>query len=148
MVEVNNLTKTAIPKSFLEIVAKKVLIGENKVKECLSIAVVDRTEMEKLNSCYRGKKESTDVLAFCENYELGIRNYECSGLKNQIGMGEVVICLEKIKENAEKYNVDFRKELARALIHGILHLMGYDHEKSTIDAEKMKEREDYYSADF
>ncbi len=46
MVEVNNLTKTAISKLFLKRVAKKVLIGENRIKEELSIAIVDKKEAE------------------------------------------------------------------------------------------------------
>ncbi len=137
MVEVNNLTKTAISKLFLKRVAKKVLIGENRIKEELSIAIVDKKEMEELNGRFRKKKESTDVLAFSGNYEF-------FNIGNQIGLGEAVICPEKIRENAEKYNVDFKKELARVLIHGILHLIGYDHEKNKADATKMREKEEYY----
>jgi len=141
MVEINNLTKIAVSKLFLKRVAKKVLMGENRIKEELSIAVVDEKEIEELNSRFRGKKEPTDVLAFSGNYEFFDPG-------NQIGLGEMVICPEKIMENAEKYNMEFDKELARVLIHGILHLMGYDHEKSKADAVNMREKEEYYLTKF
>jgi probable rRNA maturation factor len=141
MVEVNNLTKIAISRSFLRGVAKKVLMGENRKEETLSIAVVDKKEMEELNSRYRNKQEPTDVLSFdlsCEFLES----------KKVMGLGEVVICPEKIRENAEKFNIDFKKELTKVLIHGILHLLGYDHEKSEADAKKMREREEHYLVNF
>lgn len=138
--EVNNLTKIAISKPFLKRVAKKVLMGENKVKEELSIAVVDKKEMEELNSRYRGKQEPTDALAFVWNQKFPVAG-------NLIELGEVVICPEKIRENAEKYNVEFEKELEKVLIHGILHLIGYDHEKSKADATKMRKKEEHYSVD-
>ena len=72
----------------------------------------------------------TDVLAFPN--------------KN-LGLGEIVVCLREVKKNAKRYNSTFEKELARVLIHGILHLLGYNHEKNTIEAKKMKEKEESYS---
>ncbi len=139
--EVNNLTKIAISRQFLKGVAKKVLMGENRKEETLSVAVVDKKEMESLNSSYRNKQEPTDVLSF----DLSCKILES---KNAMGLGEVVICPEKIRENAEKYNIDFKKELTKVLIHGILHLLGYDHERSEKDAKIMAKKQDYYLANF
>ncbi len=63
-------------------------------------------------------------------------------------MGEVIICPEVAKDNAKKYGNlvqgGFKKELAKILIHGILHLAGYDHEKTKKEAEIMEKREEYY----
>jgi len=59
-------------------------------------------------------------------------------------LGEIVICLREVKKNARRFNSTFKKELVRVLIHGILHLLGYDHEKLEKEAEKMEEKENYY----
>jgi len=59
-------------------------------------------------------------------------------------LGEVVVCLEAVKKNAKKLDLDYNKELARVLIHGILHVFGYDHEKSEKEAKKMRKKEEYY----
>lgn len=60
------------------------------------------------------------------------------------GLGEIIICLSEVKKNAKKFNSSFEKELNRVLIHGILHLLRYDHEKSDEEARKMEEKEKYY----
>jgi len=62
----------------------------------------------------------------------------------EIGLGEIVICLREVKKNAKRFSLIFEKELARVLIHGILHLLGYNHEKSEKEAEKMRKKEEYY----
>ncbi|MDP2966842.1 MAG: rRNA maturation RNase YbeY [bacterium] len=113
MIEINNLTTNPVDKEFLEKVAKKVLMGENKEKLELSIVLVGQARIRKLNKKYRQNYRSTDVLSFA---------YDNSG--------EIVICLPEVKKNAKKLKSVFRKELAKVLIHGILHLLGYDHEKS------------------
>ncbi len=139
MIEINNLTATTVNEKFLERVAQKVLKGENRKKEYLSIAFVGEKRIRELNKKYRGKNRATDVLAFGEipNSKFRIP----SSIKR---LGEIVICLEVIKKNAKRYNSTLEKELARVLIHGILHLLGYEHEKSKAEAEKMKERENHY----
>ena len=58
--------------------------------------------------------------------------------------GEVVICLRQTLKNAKRIGSVPEKELARVLIHGILHIIGYDHEKNKAEAERMeKKQEDY-----
>ncbi|PIR71400.1 MAG: rRNA maturation RNase YbeY, partial [Candidatus Nealsonbacteria bacterium CG10_big_fil_rev_8_21_14_0_10_37_25] len=83
--------------------------------------------IRKLNKKYRGKNRMTDVLSFPDN-----------------GLGEIVICLREVKKNAKKFGSSFKKELSTCLIHGILHLLGYDHEKSVEEVKKMRDREEYY----
>lgn len=128
MIEINNLSSSykKIDKVFLKKIAEKVLKGENqKGKIEISIAVVNPDEIQKLNNQYRKKNKPTDVLSF-----------------GKIGeeISEIVICPEEVEKNGE----DFKKELARVLIHGILHLFGYDHEKKKTDAEKMFLKQDEY----
>jgi len=134
MIEINNLTTSRVDEDFLKKTAKMVLEGEHppvgRVPEeaNLSIALVGQGRMRELNKKYLGKNRATDVLAFGDND----------------GLGEIVICLREVKKNARRFNSTFKKELVRVLIHGILHLLGYDHEKLEKEAEKMEEKENYY----
>ncbi len=127
MIEINNLTAVSIDESFLKAVARKVLKGEKQEDKDLSIALVGQEKIKELNKRYRGENRATDVLAFPGN-----------------GLGEIVICLKEVKKNAKRFNSVFEKELARVLIHGILHLSGYDHEKREIEARKMMKKEKDY----
>ena len=124
--EINNLTGLIIDGNFLKAVAKKVLKERNKEKIDLSIVFVGQERMKKLNQKYRRKNKLTDVLAFGE------------------GLNEIVICPQEVKKNAKRFNSVFKKELARVLIHGILHLLGYNHEKGGKEAEKMEKKQNYY----
>ena len=128
MIEINNLSEKyrKIDTVFLKKVATKVLKEEkNKKKIELSIAIVNPQEIKKLNKKYRKKNKPTDVLSFGE-----------------IGgdISEIVICPEEVEKNGK----DFKKELTLVLIHGILHLLSYDHEKTKKEAEKMFQKQEEY----
>ncbi|MFZ2390681.1 MAG: rRNA maturation RNase YbeY [Minisyncoccales bacterium] len=128
MIEINNLSEKyrKIDTVFLKKVATKVLKEEkNKKKIELSIAIVNPQEIKKLNKEYRKKNKPTDVLSFGE-----------------IGgdISEIVICPEEVEKNGK----DFKKELTLVLIHGILHLLSYDHEKTKKEAEKMFQKQEEY----
>jgi probable rRNA maturation factor len=128
MIEINNLSAgyKKIDKVFLKKVTEKVLKGEgNKKKIELSIAIVNPEEIKKLNKEYRKKNKPTDVLSFGE-----------------IGgdVSEIVICPEEVEKNGK----DFKKELTLVLIHGILHLFKYDHEKTKKEAERMFQKQEEY----
>lgn len=127
MIEVKNLAGGRIDKKFLRKTAKIVLKGERGKIKNISIALVGFQEIKTLNKKYRKKDKPTDVLSF---------DYGNSG--------EIVICPQEVKKNAEKFGNPFKKEIRRILIHGILHLLGHDHEKSKKEAAKMKEKENYY----
>jgi len=132
MIEINNLTADPVNDGFLKKIAKTVLKRKKYPKKTLSIALIGQKKIKDLNRKYRNKNRVTDVLAFPGDKETGL--------------GEIVICPEKVKKNAKRFKSVYKKELARVLIHGILHLLGYDHEKSKIEAEIMiKEEEDYLS---
>lgn len=127
MIEINNLTTDPVDEEFLKKVSQKVLEGEKQKDKNLSIALVGQGRIRKLNKKYRGKNRVTDVLSFPED-----------------GLGEIVICLREVKKNTKRHNSTFKKELAQVLIHGILHLLGYNHEISKEKAKKMAEKENYY----
>src|SRR3989344_3526233 len=126
MIEINNLTDFSVDKKIILGVAKKVLKGENKGIENLSIAFVYPEEIRKINKKYRRKDKPTDVLSFEK-----INNFK----------GEF---LEVVKEKALAEKKTFKEEMVKTLIHGILHCLGYDHEKSQKEEVVMQEKERYY----
>lgn len=130
MIEIKNLTKFSVDRKSFSQVAKKVLLGENRGTETVSLAFVDKKEIKKLNKNFRKKDKPTDVLSF--------------ELKEKNLLGEIIICPAVVKENAKKYRVTIKYEMFKVFIHGILHLCGYDHEKSEKEAEIMENKQDKY----
>ena len=121
-VEITNLTNFAVDKKSFAQVAKKVLSGENREIENISLAFVGKKEIQELNKKYRKKNKPTDVLSF------NLDEKDC--------LGDIVICPEIVKEKGE--------EMLEVFVHGILHLLGYDHERSKKDEEIMLNKQDLY----
>lgn len=143
MIEINNLTTNPIDENFLKKIAKFVLKEEKKGASYLSIALIGPGRMRKLNKRYLGKNRVTDVLAFPES-KVPLEKFKIFPPQKVPPLGEIVICLREVKKNAKRFNSSFKEELARILIHGILHLLGYDHEKDKVAAKKMEEKQNYY----
>jgi probable rRNA maturation factor len=59
-------------------------------------------------------------------------------------LGEIVICPEVVKENAKKSGMSEKYEMMKVFIHGILHLLGYEHEKSRREADRMEKKQNIY----
>ncbi len=131
-IEINNLTNFTVDKTFFKGVAKKVLKGENKERENISVAFVSILEIQKLNKKYRKKDKPTDVLSFEKVSDF---KDECS---------EIIICPQYVKEKATDFTISLKKELAKMLIHGILHILGYDHEISKAEEGRMFEKQEEY----
>ena len=101
----------------------------------VSVLLVNDAGMRRLNHLYRGIDSTTDVLSFpllSENPVLCTRH---------LLLGDIVISLPQAKRQAEEYGTTFNRELVRLLIHGLLHLLGHDHEKSSYRAAKMRRLE-------
>ena len=142
MIEINNLTTVEIDQERIKDIVKKVLEEENKQGN-ISLAFIGQGRMRVVNKKYRGKNRVTDVLAFPES-KVSFEKFRIGPFKKFSGLGEIVICLREVKKNAKKFTSSFNKELARVLVHGVLHLLGYDHEKSEEQAKKMEEKEKNY----
>jgi len=136
-INIQNFTKKIIDKRSIRKLAKRILEKE-KGEGDISIVFVDPEKIKDLNKRYRNKNEITDVLSF--DYSLLNSKF----FKRNFELGEIFICLAKVKENARDFKLDFEKELKWVIIHGILHLLGYDHEKSEKQAIKMREKEKNY----
>jgi probable rRNA maturation factor len=127
MIEANNLTQIKVDLNSLRKIAGKVLCGEKQDCTELAVSLVSSAEIKKLNKKYRKKDTATDVLSF---------TYKDSG--------EIVLCPQIIKQNAKNFGESFKKELTQVLIHGILHILGYNHEKKESEAVKMEKKTNYY----
>lgn len=139
MISITNLTANSIDKSFFEKITNLVLKKEKKSEE-ISIVLIGPAKMRKLNKQYLGKNKTTDVLSFGKVQPLEFKFPP--GKEKELG--EIVICLREVRKNTKRLKSIFETELARVLIHGILHLLGYNHEKSGKDVKKMQEKENYY----
>ncbi|MBI4684266.1 MAG: rRNA maturation RNase YbeY [Nitrospirae bacterium] len=113
----------------------------------LSILLVNDGMMRVLNSAYRGIDKTTDVLSFPQHKPsaFSIRHSaKKSSLvtcHSSLILGDIVINLQAAKRQAEEHKFSFRDELRWLLVHGILHLIGYAHERSGYSAKKMREKE-------
>jgi probable rRNA maturation factor len=99
----------------------------------LSVLFVNSRRMKILNTLYRGIPRDTDVLSFPLMDE-GFR-------PNESALGDIVISVPRALKQAEEFEVTFYNELLRLLIHGLLHLIGYDHEISPYQKKKMEKKE-------
>jgi probable rRNA maturation factor len=111
------------------------LLGLRKAE--ISILFVNDERMRILNRRFRGIDRTTDVLSFPQN-EFISPNAE--RLTPNVVLGDVVISLPKTKKQAEENGLTFHQELKRLLIHGLLHLTGYDHERNTYQENKMRKK--------
>jgi probable rRNA maturation factor len=102
----------------------------------LVIVFVDAKEQRRLNKTYRGKNYATDVLSFESMDPVGDSAGDLGTL------GELVICPEVISRQAKEHGLLVREELGYMVLHGFLHLLGYDHEKSEREAKRMFQLQD------
>ena len=99
----------------------------------ISILIVDDPQIEELNQQYLNRKGPTNVIAFA------MREGEFSDLSPQL-LGDVVISTDTAAREAQIASTSMERRFNELLVHGILHLMGYDHETSEDDARVMEDR--------
>jgi probable rRNA maturation factor len=109
----------------------------------LSLTIVSDPAIRALNRKYRGQDKPTDVLSFSQIEELGTAPPDPRKVRNLEGMplGDIVISIDTALAQSREYNVSPNERLRTLLIHGFLHLLGYDHERSPSEARKMSARQ-------
>ena len=114
----------------LKKIAQKALeiVEQDHAELCL--VLVGNAEIRKLNAKFRKKDYPTDVLSFPAGDQLPVSI-----------LGDVVISVEKAKAQSKERRRTFNEEMVTLLIHGIVHLLGYDHERSSKDARIMERLE-------
>lgn len=114
----------------------------NIEKAYLGIGVVTPEEIHRLNKEHRNVNKVTDVLSFPMFTEEELKNISSVYLnEEEISIGDIVICLDKIEKQAEEYGTGFSREMLYMITHGICHLIGYDHIEEN-DKIKMREMEE------
>ncbi|MBI5180132.1 MAG: rRNA maturation RNase YbeY [Nitrospirae bacterium] len=114
--------------------AKKVLMALELTDSELSILFANDTQMQGLNREYRNKDKTTDVLAF------SMSDGQYPHINPAI-LGDIVISLPTARRQAKEKGRGIYEEIAVLLVHGILHLIGYDHEKGEKEELRMKRKE-------
>ena len=107
-----------------------VIKSENKKCGTVTIVFCSDGYLLTINRNYLKTSNLTDVIAF---------DY-CQG---SLISGDVFVSVERVRENAKIYGVDFDQEIQRVIVHGVLHLIGYG-DKNAGDKKAMKQKEDYY----
>lgn len=104
--------------------------NEGKEIESLSFLFVDDEEMLKYNKKYLQHESYTDVITFYSSVDKRIA-------------GDIIISLERVKDNAKFYQVSYNYELQRVMVHGLLHLLGYN-DKNKEEKKIIRKKENYY----
>ena len=126
----NDVRASGVDGRALVATAKKLLAAIGERDSSLSLTVVDDAAIRELNRDHRGKDKPTDVLSF-PMFEGG--EAPQAGVERMLG--DVVISVETARRQAAEYDATLQRELYRLLIHGLLHVMGHDHEEAGERAE-------------
>ncbi len=129
---------------YLENYIKKVLEIEKVESDrpfYISILLTDNEKIQVVNRDFRNKDMPTDVISFAyhETEEFDIGPYDT--------LGDIVISLERVEEQAKDFNHSFNREFYYVLTHGILHILGYDHIEEE-DKKEMRAREEAILSSF
>ena len=100
-------------------------------KQTATVVFVGDAAIRKLNKQFRGKDQVTDVLSFPNEAEM----FEA---ENQSQLGEVVIAVERAATQAKQNGLTFSNEVAQLILHGLLHLCGYDHETDNGEMNRLE----------
>ncbi len=111
MIDFENNTSLDIDISLLE------KISLSLTKKDIELIIVNNDEIQELNKEHRNIDKATDVLSFPLDFEM-----------ENMPLGSIVISIDFVEEKAKEYNHSFNEELSLLFIHGILHLLGFDHE--------------------
>ena len=126
-VVLNNAVVAPYSQSFFVNISRATARYESRVKGVIEINIIGSVAMKKLNRVYRGKNSDTDVLSF---------PWQDDKIVNSSMLGEIYLCYARVKRQAKEFVVPEKEEMARMLIHGLLHLVGHDHGRPT-EAKKM-----------
>ncbi|MBQ7574660.1 MAG: rRNA maturation RNase YbeY [Clostridia bacterium] len=130
--------------TLLKTVCEKVL----EFEECdfdaeISITLVDNDAIREINREQRGIDKATDVLSFpMLEFDDDVADAEFDYDGDMVMLGDIVISLERAREQAIEYNHSFIREVAFLAVHSMLHLLGYDHVDSVEDERIMFEKQD------
>ena len=118
---------------------------EEKIEDSklyITITFTNPENIQEINKQYRNIDRATDVLSFpmFEKEELD-QKIKQKDFEHEDILGDIIISIEKVEEQAKEYGHSFERELSYMLVHGFYHLMGYDHMEEE-DKKKMRKKEE------
>lgn len=129
-VEINQRIGKAVNKKWLKKIVQRVFHVMNVKNAEISVAIIGNQEMKRLNKEWRGKNKTTDVLSF---------TYQIPDAKYKIPLnGEIIICYPQAACQAKERGHSVKEEIKTLLVHGLLHLCGFNHEKSLKEERRME----------
>lgn len=133
----NEVKRSGVDVRRLKSVARELLRAVNEADSALSLSLVNDAEIQSLNREHRGKDKPTDVLSF-PLFEPGEEGHS----EGERLLGDVVISIDTARRQAAEYDAPLQNEIYRLLIHGVLHVLGHDHEepqeRSEMEAEERR----------
>ena len=125
------------PREALWTAVCRVLRGEGRDRGAVTVVLVDDPYIRKLNHKYRHLDRATDVLSFGMDDDPGSEGET---------LGDVYVSVDRARDQAARHHVSLDDELHRLVVHGCLHLLGYDHHTAS-QRKVMREKEQVYSVD-
>ncbi len=127
--------------SYLDKIINKTLEMEGVDSSIFSIVFIDDEKMHELNKTYRGIDRTTDVLSFAfeDNNKL------CYNIRQ---LGEIFISIPRMQQQAKEYGHSESRELSFLVVHGLLHLLGYDHTKGEKEEKEMFSKQELVLDEF
>ena len=130
--------RDALAELLNKAIEEAILLSSGPVEAEVSLMLVDDQRIHGLNLEYRGVDRSTDVLSFALQEEM---DGEPDSEFEDDMLGDIVISVERAREQAAEYEHSFEREIIYLAVHGTLHLLGYDHEEES-DKQEMRSKEE------
>ncbi len=128
----SRVRRVLIREAVVRRVVQELLVSIGEAESEISIEFVGDARMRRLNRDYRQKDQTTDVLAFASRE---------AGCPASLMLGDVVVAVSMARRQAASLGHSLNEELIRLLIHGLLHVVGYDHERGDKEAQRMRRKE-------
>jgi probable rRNA maturation factor len=127
----NEVKKSGVDARALKTTMRSLMSAVGHADAAISVTLVDDAEIQDINREYRGKDKPTDVLSF---------PLEPEPFTQEKLLGDIVISIDTAKRQAADYDAPLQREIYRLLIHGLLHVLGHDHEEAG-ERKKMEAEE-------
>lgn len=148
IVDFNDETNTFTDEQLNELkqLIKFTLKQEKFSSHCeVSLSFVTDERIRQLNKQYRHIDEPTDVLSF-PLIDLNKESIEQVDQNKPLSLGDIIISIDRAHEQKERYGHSFKREISFLVVHGLLHLLGYDHDTEEKEKEMFKKQEEILGA--
>jgi probable rRNA maturation factor len=133
---------------WLQLVMEKALLAENMPPHSeISLMITGQERMQELNREYRGQDKPTDVLSFAMSESVENEPEAFIGPPDgQLHLGEIIVSYPQAVIQAQEHGHSIKKELAVLIVHGVLHIAGYDHEKPEMEPAMLAREKEIMAA--